>query len=270
VFSASDLRNATSADNLVQKAEEEVVGWVAQPNARGTLDVLWNSLFTVFLCTWTVLWLNLPSADDCRWGIIWRKLRWMFLALMGPEFLLCLAIGQLASSRRSVAALHGSGYTDWTLHHAFFADMGGFVLHPRESQFFPINAKHLHYLVTKGYVGMASVTCKGIKDRTKADSFTKFVTIIQTSWFLLQVLSRAVQYLAIATLELTAVAIVVCTLVTFFCWLKKPLDVEELIVLTTSKSTAEILLEGGGVAASPFKQIPLDLSTTLALHGRFM
>lgn len=110
---------------------------------------------------------------------------------------------------------------------------------------------------------MISVTCKGIKDRTKADGFTKLVTIIQTNWFLLQVLSQAVQHLAIATLELAAVAVVVYTLATFFCWLKKPLDVEEPIVLTTSKTTAEILLEGGGVAANPFKQVPLDFFDNL-------
>jgi hypothetical protein len=243
---------------FVQNVEEDITGWVAQPDSRGTLDVLWNSLFTVFLCTWTVLCLNLPSAEDPRWRIVWRKLRWMFLALMGPEFLLCFAIGQLASARRSVAAFHASGYTQWTLHHAFFADMGGFVLQPHDSQSFPINAKQLHYLVTKGYVSMPSVSTKGIKDRTKADGFTKFVTIVQTTWFLLQVLGRAIQHLAIATLELTAVAVVVCTLATFYCWLRKPLDVEEPVVLITSASSADILVNGGDAAAAPYKQTPLD------------
>ena len=33
--------------------------------------------------------------------------------------------------------------------HAFFADMGVFVLSANEDARFPINAKQLHYLVTK-------------------------------------------------------------------------------------------------------------------------
>jgi hypothetical protein len=257
----SHLRLVSASDNNVNvtsNPDDDIKGWIDQPNTRGTLDIVWNSLFTVFLCTWTVLCLNIPAEDDSFARLLWRKLRWMILTLMGPEFLLCFAIGQFAAAKRSVTEFKRSGYDGWTMEHGFFADMGGFVLAPHESQKFPVNAKQLHYLVTKGYIPMPEVTKKGIKDRTKADAFAKLLTIVQTSWFLLQVLGRAISHLGIATLELTAVAVVVCTLGTFYCWLKKPLDVEVPITVPTKATAAQILIEGGDAAMKPYRQTPLD------------
>jgi hypothetical protein len=72
-------------------------------------------------------------------------------------------------------------------------------------------------------------------------------------------LDRARQHLAVATLELTVVAVVVCTLATFFCWFRKPLDVEVPIVQTTPASSGDILIEAGEAAAArPFRLTPLD------------
>jgi hypothetical protein len=35
-------------------------GWTPAPNNRGTIDILWSSCLTIFLCSWTALCLNLP------------------------------------------------------------------------------------------------------------------------------------------------------------------------------------------------------------------
>jgi hypothetical protein len=179
----------------------------------------------------------------------------MLLAIIGPEFVLSFAIGQWASARRSKKEFDKP---EWTMRHAFFADMGGFVLQPRESAPFSINAKQLHWLVTNGYMPIPAIQDSDISDKSKADGFAKIVTIFQVSWFLLQILGRAVQKLAITTLELSAIAIVVCTLATFFCWLKKPLDVAVPIIINISASSSEILLRAGDSAAKPYLQTPLD------------
>lgn len=211
--------------------EGQIYGWVKESNSRGTMGIIWNSFSTVFLCTWTVLCLNSPAEDDSFSIRMWRKFRWMILALTGPEFLPCFAIGQHAAAKRSVASFQKLGFTSWTMEHGFFAEMGGFVLAPIDSTKFSINSKHLCYLVSNGYIAMPEVTRRDIADRRKADYFAKFVTIFQTTWFLLQVTGRGVTHLHTATLELTAVAIVVCTFGTFYCWYRKPLDVEVPIVI---------------------------------------
>ncbi|KAK7418271.1 hypothetical protein QQX98_004056 [Neonectria punicea] len=238
--------------------ERQIRGWVEEPNSRGTLGIVRSSLTTVFLCTWTVLCLNVPAEDESCSSRLWRKFRWMMLALSGPEFLLCFAIGQYAASSRSVALFHSSGFTEWSMQHGFFADMGGFVLAPPDFPNFPINSKQLHYLVSRGYVAMPSVSKREIDDRTKANYFAKFVTIIQTTWFLLQVIGRGITHLHVTTLELTAVAIVVCTFGTFYCWYKKPVDIEVPIVIHPNVDLSQILVEAGDVASAPYKQTPLE------------
>lgn len=260
ILSLIILPNLVSAGNATctPGGEGEICGWVSGPNSRGTMSIVWSSLTTVFLCTWTVLCLNLPSEGETPSTCLWRKFRWMLLALSGPEFLLCFAIGQFAAAKRSVDLFRNSGFINWTVHHGFFADMGGFVLAPVDSPRFPINSKQLHYLVSKGYVTMPTITKRDIRDRTKADYFAKFVTILQTAWFLLQVGGRAVTGLHVTTLELTAVAIVVCTFGTFYCWYKKPLDVEVPFVLCPNIGIAQILIEAGDMASLPYKQTPLD------------
>ena len=87
----------------------------------------------------------------------------------GPEFTFQLALGQ--SARRSVAVFRKSGYLDWTIRHAFLADMGGFTLHTSDWVAFPLNAKQLHYLVTHGFVSYADVGLPNdiIADKNKAD-----------------------------------------------------------------------------------------------------
>lgn len=232
-----------------------VHGWVSQPDGRGTFDIVWSSLLTVFLCTWTVLCLNLPAKTDSYSRRMFRKFRWMLLAIIGPEFVLSFAIGQWASAKRSQKQFD---MPEWTMRHAFFADMGGFVLQPRESAPFSINAKQLYWLVTNGYMPIPAVEDSDISDKSKADGFAKIFTISQVSWFLIETLGRAVQKLEITTLELSSIAIVACTLATFFCWLNKPLDVAVPIVIPISASSSEIILRAGEAAAKPYLQTPLD------------
>lgn len=38
--------------------------FVTAPNTRGTLQILWSSLFTIFICIWSVQHLNVPEQRD--------------------------------------------------------------------------------------------------------------------------------------------------------------------------------------------------------------
>lgn len=75
---------------------------------------------------------------------------------------------------------------------------------------------------------------------------------------LLQCLGRAAQGLAITTLELSALAIVVCSVMTSLCWLHKPSDVRTPIRLELHVSIEQIRREAGDHAMEPYKQTPLD------------
>ena len=182
----------------------------------------------------------------------------MAWGIAGPEVVFFVALGQYASARRSVTRFARLGYSNWTLSHGFFADMGGILLQPRDSTPFLVNARQLVYLVQHRYIEYPQISSEAIEDKSKADTMTKFLTVLQASWLLVQLGGRAKERLATTTLELSSAAIVLCTFGTFVCWLHKPSDVQTCITLTTQASTAQILLDAGESAAKPYQDTPLD------------
>jgi hypothetical protein len=69
------------------------------------------------------------------------------------------------------------------------------------------------------------------------------ITVVQILWFTLNTLGRAIQRLAITTLELTTLGFIVCTLGTYCLWAHKPLDVRSHIYLKPGITMANILEE---------------------------
>lgn len=54
------------------------------------------------------------------------------------------------------------------MQHAFFADMGGFVLYPRDSKEFPVNNKHIQWLVMNRFMDFPEVSNRDIWDRKQS------------------------------------------------------------------------------------------------------
>ncbi|KAL1978255.1 hypothetical protein VTN31DRAFT_1114 [Thermomyces dupontii] len=210
------------------------------------------------LCSWSILCMNVPAPNESLLRIYIRKLYLTALALLGPEFIFQIALTQWESARQSVKDFHECGYTDWTMKHAFYADMGGFVLKTKDWVPFPVNAKQLHYLVTEGYVDFPQLTTRDIADRNKVDSMLRFITLCQTLWFVVNIAAREYQDLAITTAELTTAAFIVCTVATMYCWAHKPADIETAIVIESHATIAQILLEAGDRAKKPYSRTPLD------------
>ncbi|KAF8242570.1 hypothetical protein K440DRAFT_565110 [Wilcoxina mikolae CBS 423.85] len=260
----------TSCTTLTTSKNGRVHGWVPQPNSRGTIDILWTCLFTIFVCTYTMLCLNLPAVNDPLYRRIGRKLFWMGVSIAGPEFVLTAASGQWNAARESVELFRAAGYTDdqWTIRHGFFADMGGFLLVPApnspntiENRPFPITSKHLLWLVKKGYTDFPEVTVEDLDDKSKQDTIAKVITSIQVGYLILQSIGRAIQRLAVTTLELSALAIVVCSILTNLCWLRKPLDVRTPIKVQLKTTMGVIRQDARGSekeAEKEWKQTPLD------------
>ena len=232
--------------------------WVDQPDNRGTFDIIWSSFLTIFLCTWTSLHLNVPAPNEGYWKPIFRKFRWMVLTILGPEFVFAFAAGQRCNAQRMLEAFKEMGHHEWTLRHCFYANMGGFVLQPRDSVPFPIHGLHLVWLLKEKYLELPEITAEEIKDKSKASSFTKSLVCLQIGWFVLQCFGRLAQRLPVSTLELITISYVWCTWAIYAQWLRKPLDVETPTILKIKASTEEILINGGPAASKLYRQIPLD------------
>lgn len=245
--------NSTSHNNVGQ-------GWTPSPNGRGSFDIIWVCVLTLVLCCWTSLCLNVPPPTWGRWRKIHQKVIMSSMSGLGPEFTFQLALGQWASARRSVEDFRRSGHPQWSLRHAFLAEMGGFVLRSPDFVEFPLNAKQVHYLVTHMYIPFSAVCIdpKVIADKNKRDGLARFIAVCQVLWFTLNCFARLFQNLAITTMELSLLAFILCTLGTYILWSRKPMDIGSPIVLIPNVTLAEILVRGGDEARKPYRCTPLD------------
>lgn len=238
--------------------DARVNGWTMSPDGRGTMDILWTCIFTTFLCTFTILCLNLPAKNESSLRIQGRKILWMAIAIAGPEFLLTAAAGQLAAARDSVKAFHALGHTSWTYRHGFYANMGGFELQPLNGAPFSINSKHILWLMSRGYIQFPTISDEELLDKSKKDTVAKLITCFQVGYLIVQCIARSIQKLPVTTIELSTVAIVVCSIMTSICWMSKPQDVRYPIRINMPITMDQVLREAGPVAARPYRQTPLD------------
>jgi hypothetical protein len=121
------------------------VNFVSSPDSRGTLDILWSSLFTIFACTWTIQHLNVPEQregrdrgwkGDLKWMLkgVYTSVKWMLLTMVAPEFVIGKACADLMQAKEDLQELLKFAEDDhvpWTLAHTYYANMGGFVVRSR-------------------------------------------------------------------------------------------------------------------------------------------
>lgn len=73
-----------------------------------------------------------------------------------------------------------------------------------------------------------------IKDRSKADSLSKLIVLVQTLWFVMQCIARHIEHLPITELEIATLAYTVPILGIYICWWNKPLGVTQPIRISMS------------------------------------
>ncbi|PQE21521.1 Major facilitator superfamily domain general substrate transporter protein [Rutstroemia sp. NJR-2017a BVV2] len=88
-------------------AESEArVGWTAGPTGRSTMILLWSCLSTIFASTWTVLHLNVPGQNEPGWKTAGRKVKWMAITVLFPEFIFSKAICELRQAVADLQYMH--------------------------------------------------------------------------------------------------------------------------------------------------------------------
>ncbi|KDQ55306.1 hypothetical protein JAAARDRAFT_195710 [Jaapia argillacea MUCL 33604] len=95
------------------------------------------------------------------------------------------------------------------------------------------------------------ITEAHIQDRSKRDAISKGLVLVQTTWFILQCLGRAINRLPITKLEIATLAFTVLNLATYWFWWNKPADVR--YPYTTPTVHGGEVFEGGGEAENGAK-----------------
>lgn len=131
--------------------------------------------------------------------------------------------------------------------HSFFCVMGGFVMDlkvPVQDHGDPAAGCRPSpppwrlTLTPKGALRAAALDLElqplsqeAIKDRSKADSIAKLLASVQAGYMALQLIGRAIDGLPVTELEVNTLGHVMCALIMFFFWMRKPLDVRDPVVI---------------------------------------
>ena len=123
--------------------------------------------------------------------------------------------------------------------HSFFISMGGFVGKDDRpltaADFFVLNGRRMHLLedIIGGEIRsdldispILSVTKDELMDRSKGDALSKSISLLQTTWFVVQYFSRITLSLPTTPLETATLAFALLNFCNYILWWHKPLDVQ--------------------------------------------
>ena len=125
----------------------------------------------------------------------------------------------------------------WSTTHGFFIIMGGFHLFERSSEkqsdsqnFSQEDDNPLHPLLASDLMlddiySFTMPTKAEIKDKGKSDWLAKSLVLLQTSWFVMQCIARAVEHLPVTHLEIVTLAYAAMSFAIYIFWWNKPLNV---------------------------------------------
>jgi len=120
--------------------------------------------------------------------------------------------------------------------HGFFIIMGGFHLFERSSEEkndtksisqeddVPLHPLLASDLTQDHLYSFVMPTEAEIKDRGKGDWLAKCLVLVQTSWFVMQCIARAVERLPVTHLEIVTLAYAAMNFVIYVFWWNKPLN----------------------------------------------
>jgi len=120
------------------------------------------------------------------------------------------------------------------LEHGFYVTMGGYEFvtsipadnapgTPTNSSSFRLKPVQVMLLASLGL--FKPTPMEDIKDRSKADTLTKTLACMQALWIVISTTARKVAGLSVTLLEFNAVMHVICALIAYMAWLRKPQDV---------------------------------------------
>ncbi|KAM7194161.1 paternally-expressed gene 3 protein [Naviculisporaceae sp. PSN 640] len=237
------VARAYSSFDLLCTRPADTFNFVSSPDARGTLEVLWGSLFTLIACTWTIHHPNLPEQRDSRDPGFKGALKWgakdfvesaklAFVTILAPELIISVALDQLRLAIKVEEALKEEAKYDevpWTLTHGHYAAMGGFVIREKVSTEksrgglpYHLTADDVIFLRKKGLLKkLPKITQDEICDKAKSDPLVKIIAVLQILWSIIQIVTRALRHLPISLLELDVLALAACALFIYgLCWYK--------------------------------------------------
>jgi hypothetical protein len=148
------------------------------------------------------------------------------------------------TEQRDYDLIEGAPQPHFGLVHAFYATMGGFAFYgsygddslnaeeslrkistnPRHTVDVPSTRTVIYIMKYFPHI-ITDITEDSILDRAGSNSLSKAILIAQVAWFCTNCGSRLIQGLPLSLLEVSTAAHAFCTLLTYFVWWSKPINI---------------------------------------------
>ncbi|KIJ14013.1 hypothetical protein PAXINDRAFT_13134 [Paxillus involutus ATCC 200175] len=199
-------------------------------NYRSVWSILGTCALTLIICVWKSSFPNITH--EKKWyKVVLYRVALGLVALVTPEI---TAVRAFLEWREAGKIKENFSNRGWTRAHGFFALMGGFLLQDGTRRKLLKDTYDLECLRDEGIVN-PKITKEEIRDRSKSDGIGNAVLVLQLSWFILQVIARGANDLAITLVEIDTLALAVLSLPLFFFWWSKPMAVERPHIFYISK-----------------------------------
>ncbi|KAF9473982.1 hypothetical protein BDN70DRAFT_816451, partial [Pholiota conissans] len=202
---------------------------------RSVNDIAVSCVATIFACTWSATHPNIPSPTDCWWTRFKRQFTTVLYALLAPELITVWALKQNWAAREFVKEYNQAMSPRWTMAHAFFLQMGGFVMSeggkPFRTLYIRRSSSDLIDCIRKGVIDPPRITEEDIQDRSKGDAISKALIILQTTWFIAQCIARWAERLPVTELEIITLGFALLNGITYALWWNKPQNVNRPVFL---------------------------------------
>ncbi|KAK0451174.1 uncharacterized protein EV420DRAFT_1274469 [Desarmillaria tabescens] len=228
--------------SIVQtRAAQDNDGSSNDSSSRTTWDIIWSCIATIFACTWLAVHPNIPSRymrEKGRLFLSLHRVKHMLLAIICPEAVITWAFRQrLVASVLSKRLSHPlllfpvteprPSDLKLSMTHSFFISMGGFIgkddrpITPAD--FFVTDAEIRSDLDISPIM---SIPEEELMDKSKGDMLSKSISLLQTTWFVIQYISRMASSLPRTQLETATLAFALLNFCNYILWWHKPLDVQ--------------------------------------------
>ncbi|KAJ5927591.1 hypothetical protein N7516_009364 [Penicillium verrucosum] len=112
--------------------------------------------------------------------------------------------------------------TEWSLPQCFCIVSNGLAVQTQDEWIYTIRYAEMKAFIQAGIFHPSDFRDQDIADRAKADPFAKGFAILQSTWFLCNVIARWVSALPVSPIEVSTVAYVVCGILTYAAYWHKP------------------------------------------------
>ena len=75
------------------------VGWVSDPDGRGTSSLILTCLVTLGLCVWSAVHLSIPERNQSSFQHTLQYMKWSIIGIFGPELVVFVAWKQYISAQ---------------------------------------------------------------------------------------------------------------------------------------------------------------------------